>query len=87
MCSVAGTTTLDKEWFHDVLTDDNKCKKRLREEIRVMTKLPNKQGGIRWHPDKFLQKHCKRLCERDRNRIMEKVKTIFQELNRLSDLL
>jgi NF-kappa-B inhibitor-like protein 1 len=61
--------------FHDVLTDDHKYKKRLREE------------QIRWHPDKFLQKHGKRLCECDRNRIMEKVKEISQELNRLSDLL
>ena len=57
---------------HDMLTDDHKYKKRLREE------------HIRWHPDKFLQKHGKRLCECDRNRIME---TISQELNQLSDLL
>jgi len=61
--------------FHDVLTDDHKYKKCLREE------------QIRWRSDKFLQKHGKRLCECDRNRIMEKVKVISQELNRLSDLL
>jgi NF-kappa-B inhibitor-like protein 1 len=47
--------------FHDVLTDDHKYKKRLREE------------QIRWHPDKFLQKHGKRLCECDRNRIITNV--------------
>ena len=61
--------------FHDVLTDDHKYKKRLREEL------------ICWHPDKFLQMHGKRVCECDRNRIMEKVKEISQELNRLSYLL
>ena len=58
--------------FHDVLTEEHNYKKCLREK------------HIRSHPDKFLQKHGKRLCEYDRIRIME---IISQELNRLSDLL
>lgn len=65
---------IKKVMFQDVLTNDEAYKKRLREE------------QIRWHPDKFLQKHGQLLCEIDKDRIMERVKEISQELNRLNDL-
>ncbi|VDI12782.1 NF-kappa-B inhibitor-like protein 1 [Mytilus galloprovincialis] len=60
--------------FHSALSSCDKYKKRLREE------------QVRWHPDKFLQKHGKKLYEKDKNKIMERVKEISQELNRLTAL-
>lgn len=60
--------------FNGVTNDKETYKKCLRDE------------QIRWHPDKFEQKLGKRLFEGDRNKIMERVKEISQELNKLSDL-
>lgn len=60
--------------FSCVLSDKEAYKKCLREE------------QIRWHPDKFIQKLGKRLFDDDRDKIMERVKEISQELNRLSQM-
>ncbi|CAC5391917.1 NFKBIL1 [Mytilus coruscus] len=61
--------------FQSALCAGEKYKKRLREE------------QVRWHPDKFQQKYGKQLHEKDKHKIMERVKEISQELNRLNDLL
>jgi len=37
--------------------------------------------AMRWHPDKFLQKFGTRLCDKDKDNILLKVKEVFQAIN------
>lgn len=39
-----------------------------------------KQLAMRWHPDKFQQKFGKRLCNKDRDDILIKVKELFETI-------
>lgn len=54
------------------------------EDIDTRRKLVREQQ-IRWHPDKFIQKIGSKLLEKDREKILNKVKEISQSLNNLSD--
>ena len=44
-----------------------------------------KEQQVRWHPDKFLQKCGNRLYTGDKERIIEQVKKLSQEINSLLD--
>lgn len=44
-----------------------------------------KEQQVRWHPDKFLQKCGNRLDLDDREKIIEQVKELSQEINSLLD--
>ena len=37
---------------------------------------------LRWHPDKFQQMYGERLADEDRERIMHRITTLFQLVNR-----
>ena len=39
--------------------------------------------AMRWHPDKFLQRYGNRLAAEDKERILVKVKEVFQAINAL----
>lgn len=45
-----------------------------------------KEQQVRWHPDKFLQKCGNRLDNDERDKIIEQVKELSQEINSLLDL-
>lgn len=44
-----------------------------------------KEQQIRWHPDRFLQRCGDRLDIEEREKIIEQVKTLSQEINSLLD--
>lgn len=44
-----------------------------------------KEQQVRWHPDKFLQKCGNRLDDDDREKVIEQVKELSQEINSLLD--
>ena len=52
------------------------------EEIKKFLK----EQQVRWHPDKFLQKCGNRLDNDERDKIIEQVKELSQEINSLLDL-
>lgn len=67
-------TDISKQLFCDISTADKETyRKYLREQ------------QIRWHPDKFLQKLGHRIKEEEKDCILERVKEISQELNKLFD--
>lgn len=53
-----------------------------RKEVQAFRKLLLRQQVL-WHPDKFAQRCGARLEEKDKQRILETVKALSQELNRL----
>ncbi|XP_074546636.1 NF-kappa-B inhibitor-like protein 1 [Halichoeres trimaculatus] len=53
-----------------------------RKDVSVFRKTLLKQQAL-WHPDKFAQRCEARLEEKDKQRILETVTTLSQELNRL----
>lgn len=40
-----------------------------------------KKYVMRWHPDKFQQRYGPRLCESDKERILDRVKAVSQAVN------
>lgn len=65
-------TKVEEFLFCDLDKETDEYKRYLREQ------------QVQWHPDKFLQKCGTRLKDKDRERIMERVKEIAQILNQLS---
>ncbi|XP_074473866.1 NF-kappa-B inhibitor-like protein 1 [Sebastes fasciatus] len=57
-----------------------------RKDVPVFRKMLLKQQ-TRWHPDKFAQRCEARLEEKDKQRILETVTALSQELNRLAQTL
>lgn len=57
-----------------------------RNDVQVFRKVLRKQQ-ILWHPDKFAQRCEARLEEKDKQRILDTVKALSQELNRLAQSL
>lgn len=57
-----------------------------RSDVQVFRKVLRKQQ-ILWHPDKFAQRCETRLEEKDKQKILDTVKALSQELNRLSQSL
>uniref|UniRef100_A0A3B4DLR8 NF-kappa-B inhibitor-like protein 1 n=1 Tax=Pygocentrus nattereri TaxID=42514 RepID=A0A3B4DLR8_PYGNA len=57
-----------------------------RSDIPTFRKLLRQQQAL-WHPDKFSQRCGGRLLERDRQKILDTVTALSQELNRLAQSL
>ncbi|XP_026194812.1 NF-kappa-B inhibitor-like protein 1 [Anabas testudineus] len=57
-----------------------------RKDVNVFRKVLRKQQVL-WHPDKFAQRCEARLEEKDKQRILDTVKALSQELNRLGQSL
>ncbi|XP_066507433.1 NF-kappa-B inhibitor-like protein 1 [Hoplias malabaricus] len=57
-----------------------------RSDVPTFRKLLRKQQAL-WHPDKFSQRCGSRLQERDRQKILDTVTALSQELNRLAQSL
>ncbi|XP_076876558.1 NF-kappa-B inhibitor-like protein 1 [Brachyhypopomus gauderio] len=57
-----------------------------RSDVSAFRKLIRRQQAL-WHPDKFSQRCDGRLLERDRQKIMNTVTALSQELNRLAQSL
>lgn len=57
-----------------------------RKDVPVFRKILRKQQTL-WHPDKFAQRCEARLEEKDRQRILDTVTALSQELNRLAQSL
>ncbi|KAG9263356.1 NF-kappa-B inhibitor-like protein 1 [Astyanax mexicanus] len=57
-----------------------------RSDVPSFRKLLRKQQAL-WHPDKFAQRCGGRLQERDRQKILDTVTALSQELNRLAQSL
>ncbi|XP_040054365.2 NF-kappa-B inhibitor-like protein 1 isoform X1 [Gasterosteus aculeatus] len=57
-----------------------------RKDVPVFRKMLRKQQAL-WHPDKFAQRCEARLEETDRQRILDTVTALSQELNRLAHSL
>ncbi|KAI4875217.1 hypothetical protein NFI96_010683 [Prochilodus magdalenae] len=57
-----------------------------RSDIPAFRKLLRKQQAL-WHPDKFSQRCGSRLQQRDRQKILDTVTALSQELNRLAQSL
>lgn len=53
-----------------------------RKDVAVFRKMLLKQQAL-WHPDKFAQRCESRLEEKDKQRILDTVTALSQELNRL----
>uniref|UniRef100_A0A3B4UZZ1 NF-kappa-B inhibitor-like protein 1 n=1 Tax=Seriola dumerili TaxID=41447 RepID=A0A3B4UZZ1_SERDU len=54
-----------------------------RKDVPVFRKMLRKQQAL-WHPDKFAQRCEARLEEKDKQRILDTVTALSQELNRLA---
>ena len=65
-------TKIEEFLFCNLDKETDEYKKYLREQ------------QVQWHPDKFLQKCGTRLKEKDKDKVMERVKEIAQILNQLS---
>ncbi|XP_059213759.1 NF-kappa-B inhibitor-like protein 1 [Centropristis striata] len=57
-----------------------------RKDVPVFRKMLRKQQAL-WHPDKFAQRCEARLEEKDKQRILDTVTALSQELNRLAQSL
>nr|XP_046231455.1 NF-kappa-B inhibitor-like protein 1 [Scatophagus argus] len=57
-----------------------------RKDLPVFRKMLRKQQAL-WHPDKFAQRCEARLEEKDKQRILDTVTSLSQELNRLAQSL
>ncbi|KAM7369055.1 hypothetical protein PAMP_013354 [Pampus punctatissimus] len=57
-----------------------------RKDVVVFRKIVRKQQAL-WHPDKFAQRCEARLEEKDKQRILDTVTALSQELNRLAHSL
>lgn len=57
-----------------------------RKDVAVFRKRLRQQQAL-WHPDKFAQRCEARLEEKDRQRILDTVTALSQELNRLAQSL
>lgn len=57
-----------------------------RNDVNVFHKTLRKQQVL-WHPDKFAQRCEARLEEKDKQKILDTVKALSQELNRLAQAL
>ncbi|XP_019937189.2 NF-kappa-B inhibitor-like protein 1 [Paralichthys olivaceus] len=57
-----------------------------RKDVPVFRKMLRKQQAL-WHPDKFAQRCETRLEEKDKQRILDTVTALSQELNRLAQSL
>ncbi|KAJ7987186.1 hypothetical protein DPEC_G00336140 [Dallia pectoralis] len=57
-----------------------------RKDVPVFRKLLRRQQAV-WHPDRFAQRCGDRLEERDKQKILETVTALSQELNRLAQSL
>lgn len=57
-----------------------------RKDLPTFRKVLRKQQAL-WHPDKFAQRCEARLEEKDRQRILDTVTTLSQELNSLAQSL
>ncbi|XP_072515359.1 NF-kappa-B inhibitor-like protein 1 isoform X2 [Salminus brasiliensis] len=57
-----------------------------RSDVPTFRKLLRKQQAL-WHPDKFTQRCSGRLQEKDRQKILDTVTALSQELNRLAQSL
>ncbi|KAF7665370.1 hypothetical protein LDENG_00145200 [Lucifuga dentata] len=57
-----------------------------RKDVPVFRKMLRKQQAL-WHPDKFAQRCEARLEEKDKQRILDTVTTLSQELNSLAQSL
>lgn len=57
-----------------------------QSDVPVFRKLLRRQQAV-WHPDKFAQRCGGRLLESDRQRILDTVTALSQELNRLAQNL
>ncbi|XP_071769670.2 NF-kappa-B inhibitor-like protein 1 [Centroberyx gerrardi] len=57
-----------------------------RKDVPVFRKVVRQQQAL-WHPDKFAQRCEARLEEKDRQRILDTVTALSQELNRLAQSL
>lgn len=57
-----------------------------RKDTVTFRKVLRKQQTL-WHPDKFAQRCAARLVEKDRQRILDTVTALSQELNRLAQSL
>ncbi|KAL0965603.1 hypothetical protein UPYG_G00283440 [Umbra pygmaea] len=57
-----------------------------RKDVPVFRKLLRRQQAI-WHPDRFAQRCGARLVEGDKQRILDTVTALSQELNRLAQSL
>lgn len=57
-----------------------------RKDVAVFRKILRKQQAL-WHPDKFAQRCGARLEETDRQKILDTVTALSQELNRLAQSL
>ncbi len=57
-----------------------------RKDLPVFRKMLRKQQAL-WHPDKFAQRCEARLEEKDKQKILDTVTALSQELNRLAQSL
>ncbi|XP_056147108.1 NF-kappa-B inhibitor-like protein 1 [Lampris incognitus] len=57
-----------------------------RKDVQVFRKLLRRQQAL-WHPDKFAQRCGTKLEEKDKQRILDTVTALSQELNRLAQSL
>ncbi|XP_010875811.2 NF-kappa-B inhibitor-like protein 1 isoform X1 [Esox lucius] len=57
-----------------------------RKDVPVFRKLLRRQQAV-WHPDRFAQRCGARLEERDKQKILDTVTALSQELNRLAQSL
>lgn len=57
-----------------------------RKDLPTFRKVLRKQQAL-WHPDKFAQRCESRLEEKDRQRILDTVTALSQELNSLAQSL
>ncbi|XP_067114556.1 NF-kappa-B inhibitor-like protein 1 [Osmerus mordax] len=57
-----------------------------REDVPVFRKVLRRQQAV-WHPDRFDQRCGARLQEKDKQRILDTVTALSQELNRLAQTL
>lgn len=57
-----------------------------RTDVAMFRKMLRKQQAL-WHPDKFAQRCEARLEEKDKQRILDTVTALSQELNRLAQSL
>lgn len=57
-----------------------------RNDVAVFRKMLRKQQVL-WHPDKFSQRCEARLETKDKQRILDTVKALSQELNKLAQNL
>lgn len=57
-----------------------------RKDLPLFRKMLRKQQAL-WHPDKFAQRCAARLDEKDKQKILDTVTALSQELNRLAQSL